>query len=130
MKVIWRGSDKYSLLIDEDEKILEFSESNNRITPMKLLLLSVASCTAMDVVHILKKMKEDVKEVQVEIDGKRREEYPRIYEKIEIRYRIRGDVNEERARRAIELSLSKYCSASNQVSSGGALISWSLEIQE
>ncbi|RLF89563.1 OsmC family peroxiredoxin [Thermococci archaeon] len=130
MKVIWRGSDKYSLLIDEDEKILEFSESNNRITPMKLLLLSVASCTAMDVVHILKKMKEDVKEVQVEIDGKRREEYPRIYEKIEIRYRIRGDVNEERARRAVELSLSKYCSASNQVSSGGALISWSLEIQE
>ncbi len=130
MKVIWRGRDKYSLLIDEDEKILEFSESNNRITPMKLLLLSVASCTAMDVVHILKKMKEDVKEVQVEIDGKRREEYPRIYEKIEIRYRIRGDVNEERARRAIELSLSKYCSASNQVSSGGALISWSLEIQE
>ena len=130
MKVIWRGSDKYSLLIDEDEKILEFSESNNRITPMKLLLLSVASCTAMDVVHILKKMKEDVKEVQVEIDGKRREEYPRIYERIEIRYRIRGDVNEERARRAVELSLSKYCSASNQVSSGGALISWSLEIQE
>lgn len=130
MKVIWRGSDKYSLLIDEDEKILEFSESNNRITPMKLLLLSVASCTAMDVVHILKKMKEDAKEVQVEIDGKRREEYPRIYERIEIRYRIRGDVNEERARRAIELSLSKYCSASNQVSSGGALISWSLEIQE
>jgi len=130
MKVIWRGSDKYSLLIDEDEKILEFSESNNRITPMKLLLLSVASCTAMDVVHILKKMKEDVKEVQVEIDGKRREEYPRIYERIEIRYRMRGDVNEERARRAIELSLSKYCSASNQVSSGGALISWSLEIQE
>ena len=130
MKVIWRGSDKYSLLIDEDEKILEFSESNNRITPMKLLLLSVASCTAMDVVHILKKMKEDVKEVQVEIDGKRREEYPGIYEKIEIRYRIRGDVNEERARRAVELSLSKYCSASNQVSSGGALISWSLEIQE
>ncbi|OYT63096.1 osmotically inducible protein OsmC, partial [Candidatus Bathyarchaeota archaeon ex4484_205] len=60
----------------------------------------------------------------------RREEYPRIYEKIEIRYRIRGDVNEERARRAVELSLSKYCSASNQVSSGGALISWSLEIQE
>ena len=130
MKVIWRGSDKYSLLIDEDEKILEFSESNNRITPMKLLLLSVASCTAMDVVHILKKMKGDAKEVQVEIDGKRREEYPRIYEKIEIRYRIRGDVNEERARRAVELSLSKYCSASNQVSSGGALISWSLEIQE
>lgn len=130
MKVIWRGSGKYSLLIDEDEKILEFSESDNRITPMKLLLLSVASCTAMDVVHILKKMKEDVKEVQVEIDGKRREEYPRIYERIEIRYRIRGDINEERARRAVELSLSKYCSASNQVSSGGALISWSLEIQE
>lgn len=98
------------------------------ISPMKLLLLSVAGCTAYDVVMILKKMREPIEGLEVEISGERREEHPRVYTKVNIHYRIYGDVKEEKARRAIELSQDKYCSASAHIKMSGAEVTYSLEI--
>ena len=98
------------------------------ISPMKLLLLSVAGCTAYDVVMILRKMREPIKGLEVEISGERREEHPRIYETVHIHYRIHGNVREEKARRAIELSQDRYCSASAHVKLSGARLTYSLEI--
>jgi len=98
------------------------------ISPMKLLLLSVAGCTAYDVVMILKKMREPIKGLEVEISGERKEEHPKVYTKVHIHYRIFGNVKEEKARRAIELSQDKYCSASAQVKLSGAELTYSLEI--
>ncbi len=98
------------------------------ISPMKLLLLSVAGCTAYDVVMILRKMREPIKGLEVEISGERREEHPRIYETVHIHYRIHGNVREEKARRAIELSQDRYCSASAHVKLSGAKLTYSLEI--
>ena len=98
------------------------------ISPMKLLLLSVAGCTAYDVVMILKKMREPIEGLEVEISGERREGHPRVYTKVNIHYRIYGDVKEEKARRAIELSQDKYCSASAHIKMSGAEVTYSLEI--
>ena len=98
------------------------------ISPMKLLLLSVAGCTAYDVVMILKKMREPIKGLEVEISGERREEYPKVYTRVHIHYRIYGNVKEDKAKRAIELSQNKYCSASAQVKLSGAELTYSLEI--
>ncbi|AIU68960.1 OsmC/Ohr family stress-inducible protein [Thermococcus eurythermalis] len=98
------------------------------ISPMKLLLLSVAGCTAYDVMMILKKMREPIEGLEVEISGERREEHPRVYTKVNIHYRIYGDVKEEKARRAIELSQDKYCSASAHIKMSGAEVTYSLEI--
>ncbi len=100
------------------------------ISPMKLLLLSVAGCTAYDVVMILQKMREPIKGgLEVEISGgERRDEHPRIYTRVHIHYKIYGNVKEEKARRAIELSQDKYCSASAHVKLSGAELTYSLEI--
>ena len=79
--------------------------------PMLHLLLAVASCTASDVVHILGKMRVPPREFRVEVAGTRREEEPRRYTAIHLDYHITGDgIDEPRARRAIDLSLEKYCS--------------------
>lgn len=98
------------------------------ISPMKLLLLSVAGCTAYDIVMILQKMREPIEGLEVEISGERREEHPRIYRKVHIHYRIKGNVSEEKAKRAIELSQDKYCSASAHVKLSGAEVTYSFEI--
>ncbi|WP_456366272.1 OsmC family protein [Thermococcus sp.] len=98
------------------------------ISPMRLLLLSVAGCTSYDVVTILKKMREPIEGLEVEISGERREEHPRIYNRVHIHYRIHGNVREDKAKRAIELSQDKYCSASAHVKLSGAELTYSLEI--
>jgi putative redox protein len=79
--------------------------------PMLNLLLSLAACTGSDVVVILEKMRIVLRECRIEASGVRREQEPRRYTAIHIEYHLAGDgLDESRARRAIDLSLEKYCS--------------------
>ncbi|RKX45554.1 MAG: OsmC family peroxiredoxin [Thermotogae bacterium] len=123
--VRWMGDSRFEALTEEGGKII-FGE--NGISPMKTLLLSVAGCTSIDVVMILQKMREPIEGLEVEISGERREEHPRIYTKVHIHYKIYGDVNEEKAKRAIELSQEKYCSASAHLKLSGTDVTYSYEI--
>jgi putative redox protein len=80
-------------------------------TPMELLLLALGSCTAVDVITILKKKREKVTSYSVEISGTRRDEHPRAYTRMELRHIVRGTgVSEKAVASAIELSETKYCS--------------------
>ncbi|USS41717.1 OsmC family protein [Thermococcus aggregans] len=124
-KVRWLGDSKFEALTEEGGKII-FGE--NGISPMKTLLLSVAGCTAIDVLMILQKMREPIENLEVEISGERREEHPRIYTKVHIHYRIYGDVKEEKAKRAIELSQEKYCSVGAHLKLSGTEVTYSYEI--
>lgn len=84
--------------------------------PMLYLLIAAASCTAADVLLILRKMRLPPRALRVEVEGTRREEEPRRYTAIQFRYHIAGDgIDEARARRAIDLSLEKYCSVVNSL---------------
>jgi putative redox protein len=79
--------------------------------PMLTLLLAAASCTGSDVVDILAKMRVALHELRIEIAGDRREEHPRRYTAIRIDFHLRGDgLDEDKAGRAIDLSIQKYCS--------------------
>jgi putative redox protein len=78
--------------------------------PMELLLLALGSCTGMDIVSILRKMRQPVEEFRIEVHGERAEEHPKRYTSIEVVYRFKGDLEEGRVARAIELSESRYCS--------------------
>lgn len=85
-------------------------------TPVEMLLVSVAACTAADVVSILEKKRQIVTEYKVEISGDRREEHPRAFTKFHIHHIVRGrDVSEHAVRQAIELSDTKYCSVAATV---------------
>jgi len=79
--------------------------------PMLTLLLAAASCTGSDVVIVLKKMRIDLKRFSIDVAGTRREAEPRRYIAIHFVYRLEGSgLDESKARRAIDLSLEKYCS--------------------
>ena len=79
--------------------------------PMTTLLLAIAGCSASDVASILEKMRVKLDSFSVEIAGTRRVEEPRRYVAVHLVYRLRGEgVDEARARRAVDLSIEKYCS--------------------
>lgn len=87
-------------------------------SPMLMLLLAAASCSAADVVSILQKMRVDLEQLRVEVSGVRREEEPRRYIALSLVYHIVGPgVDEIKARRAIDLSLDKYCSVIHSLAS-------------
>ena len=80
-------------------------------TPMELLLVALGSCTAVDVIAILQKKREQVKDYRVEVRGERRDEHPRSYKRMEVRHILRGtNISEKAVAQAIELSERKYCS--------------------
>lgn len=80
-------------------------------SPVELLLLAAATCTASDVVVILQKQRVALRSLDVAVQGTRRETEPRRYTAIHFRFVIAGaDADEAKARRAIDLSLEKYCS--------------------
>ena len=80
-------------------------------TPMELLLVALGSCTAVDVISILQKKREQVKDYRVEVRGERRDEHPRSYKRLEVRHILRGNnISERSVAQAIELSERKYCS--------------------
>jgi putative redox protein len=85
-------------------------------TPLEMLLVAVAACTAFDVASILKKKRQKVTDYKVEIEGTRREEHPRAFIKFHIHHIVRGhNVSEQALAQAIELSDTKYCSVAATV---------------
>lgn len=80
-------------------------------SPMELLLVALGSCTAVDVISILKKKRENVSAYRVEVRGERRTEHPRSYSRMEVHHVVTGrGVSEKAVSQAIELSETKYCS--------------------
>jgi putative redox protein len=81
------------------------------VRPVELVLYGLAGCTAIDVVSILRKKREDVRGIEITVTGEQEiQEYPHYYKRIELEYVVSGvDVKPESVARAIELSETKYC---------------------
>ncbi len=91
-------------------------ERKSAPTPMEMLLISVAACTAPDVVSILEKKRQKVTDYKIEIEGTRRDEMPRAFIAFHIHHIVYGhDVSEQAVAQAIELSDTKYCSVAATV---------------
>jgi putative redox protein len=85
--------------------------------PMEVLLSGMGGCTSFDVVSILKKSRQDVTACQAVISSKRAESVPKVFTDIHIHFKVTGkDLDEKKVARAIELSATKYCSASIMLS--------------
>ena len=85
---------------------------------MELLLVAGASCTGSDIVGILEKMRVDLHTLEMDVVGTRREEHPRRLTAIHFRLRVSGaGIDEPKVRRAVDLSLEKYCSVMNSLAS-------------
>ncbi|MBN1667739.1 MAG: OsmC family protein [Anaerolineales bacterium] len=83
------------------------------VSPMELLLVGLAGCTGVDVVHILKKKRAPLEDLKVRVRAKRAADYPMVYTHIEIEYLLWGqELDPKAVEQAIQLSEEKYCSAS------------------
>ena len=107
-------------LVWERDLILSGRSRNNEMTldsdsvagpsPMQALAFALAGCMAMDVVHVIKKGRHDLKGLKLDLLGARAEEEPRRFTRIELRFTINGEVPDAVVQRAIDLSREKYCS--------------------
>ncbi|ADB38848.1 OsmC family protein [Spirosoma linguale DSM 74] len=98
--------------------------------PMEMLLMGLAGCSAIDVILILKKQKQVIEDFRLKVDGLREKDaVPAPFKKIHITYLLKGQLNADKVKRAIDLSMDKYCSATAQFRPS-ADITYSFEIQE
>jgi len=89
-----------------------FGGTNSGIRPMELIAFGLAGCTAMDIISILQKKRQEVKQFEVRIDAPRSPEYPKVFTRASITYVITGhNVDENAVLRSIELTATKYCPA-------------------
>ena len=99
----------FPISLDTDESV---GGNNSAARPLELLALGLAGCTAMDVISILQKKRQEVTSFEVKVDAARANEHPRVFTSAVIRYVITGkNIDEAALTRAIELSAVKYCPA-------------------
>lgn len=104
------------------------STRNSAATPMELLLIALGGCTGVDVISILKKKRQQVTDYRIEVQGERREDFPRSYTRFNVKHIVTGhQLSKQAVARAIELSDKKYCSVAATLR-GAAEIVTSYEI--
>lgn len=95
--------------------------------PMEMLLAALGGCSTIDIVHILQKAHQPLDDIQVEVDGKRQVGVePSLYETIHVTYKLKGAFTDEAAQRAVDLSMTKYCSVAKTLEKTAA-ITWTWE---
>jgi len=127
--VKWIGEQKFvavspsghAIALDADGK------SNKAPTPMELVLMALGACTAVDVVIILEKKREKLESLEIICSGERAKEPPTVWTKLEILYRLRGNLDDAAVKHAIQLSEDKYCSVAAMLKKTAA-ITWRYEI--
>ena len=88
----------------------EIGGEGRGMRPMELLLSAIASCSAMDVVHILRKQQEPLTELEVHSEAERKDATPSPFTKVHLRFVAHGGVDAHKLERAVKLSVEKYCS--------------------
>jgi putative redox protein len=87
------------------------------VTPMQMVAMAVGGCSGIDLVDILTKGRHEVEGLKISIEAERADQPPRVFTSIKIHYAVVGDLQEDAVRRAVRLSLDKYCSVSKMVDS-------------
>ena len=110
IQLVWKGDFRFDA--QAPGGVVTHVDGNGEAgtTPVDLLLESVGACAAIDVVDILKKARQEVHGMAVDVEATRRDEPPRYVKRLEFRFRIKGDIDQGKAERAVDLSLEKYCS--------------------
>jgi len=102
--------DGHKIYMDSSQ---EHGGKNTGPRPKPLMMVALAGCTGMDVAAILGKMKENVEEFTVEVEGDVTEEHPKRFERMKIIYRVKGKgINQKNVEKAVNLSVTRYCGVS------------------
>lgn len=117
--------DGHQLVIDADESV---GGKDRGPRPKALLLVSLAGCTAMDVISILKKMREPIRWFNIKVSGDLSEEHPKRFTGFKIIYQFKktDGLNPQNVQKAVELSQDKYCGVSATLRDGNEVL-WEIE---
>ena len=120
-KFVATGPSGHAIRMDSDRS------SNKAPGPMEFVLLALGACTATDVVIVLEKKRQKLESLEVICSGERAPEPPTVWTKLELLYRLRGQLDDAAVKHAIQLSEDKYCSVAAMLRKTAAL-SWRYEI--
>ncbi|MFD1161398.1 OsmC family protein [Hwangdonia seohaensis] len=96
-----------SIMMDASE---EFGGTNSGMAPKAMMLSSLAGCSGLDVVSVLKKMRIKIDDFKMIVEGELTDEHPKYYHKVSVDYHFYGkDLNENKIKSAVDLSVEKYC---------------------
>ncbi|KAJ3204524.1 hypothetical protein HDU67_009452 [Dinochytrium kinnereticum] len=109
-------------------KIMMSGSDEPGIGPMKMLLMAVGGCAAVDLVSILKKQRQAVEGVHIRVEGQRTTEHPRPFDKIHATFEVSGSkLDAGKVQRAVELAIEKYCGVHASLSHG-VPITWGSDV--
>lgn len=117
-RIQWTGGVSFEGSADSGHKVTmdgssEYGGQNRGSRPMELVLIGMGGCTAFDVVHILKKGRQEVTDCVADINAERADTDPKVFTRIHVHFRVSGKkLDPKRVENAITLSAEKYCSAS------------------
>ncbi|GAB1261205.1 OsmC family protein [Aurantivibrio plasticivorans] len=104
---------------------------NMGVRPMEMLLLGLGGCSNFDVMSILEKSRQKVSDCRVEISAERADAVPAVFTSIHLHFVVSGEgLKENQVKRAVELSATKYCSASIMMEAAGVKVTHDYEIVE
>lgn len=118
----------HTIVMDGPE---EAGGRNMGVRPMETVLIGLGGCASYDVVSILKKGRQDIRDVQTVLEAERADSEPKVFTRIHVHFVVTGkQLKEAQVKRAVELSAEKYCSASIMLGRGGVEITHDYEIVE
>ena len=127
LQFVGQAGSGHAIVLDGDSVV---GGQNSGLRPMELLLIGLGGCSGMDVVSILRKKKEKLTALEIDVRGRKAEEYPQKYTDVDIEFVVRGkNLSEDAVRRAIQLSMDKYCSVKATLE-GTAVIKFNYRIIE
>jgi len=106
MRFAGHGKSGHEVAMDASSKA---GGADSAARPLEVLLCSLGGCTGMDVISILRKMKTEPTSLRIEIEDERAPDYPKVITELHLIYSVTGEVPPENMRKAIDLSLAKYC---------------------
>jgi putative redox protein len=102
--------------------------TNQGMRPMQMLLAAMGGCSAIDLVNILKKQKQNLKDIKVTVSGEREKDaVPSLFTDVHAHYKLFGEIDKDKAEKAVSLAVEKYCSVAKTLESK-AKITYSFEI--
>lgn len=134
--VNWQGNAKFVGESGSGHKVVmdgppDHGGENQGPRPMEMLLLGLGACSSFDVTGILKKARQDIVDVAVEIEAERADAVPSVFTKIHLHFKVAGKrLKEAQVKRAVSLSAEKYCSASIMMEAAGVEVTHTHEISE
>lgn len=108
LQFVGSANSGHAIVLDGDPEV---GGNNTGLRPMELLVIGLGGCAGMDVASILKKKRQNLTGLEINVSGKKAEDYPQKYTEIEVEFLVKGKgLSEEAVKRAIDLSMDKYCS--------------------